>query len=80
MRVRINLPSLAHNLGAFQEILKKIGQEKASISLFHEGTSIEDIDQGVFGSCYFLAVLAGLVNNQEVMRHVSIVDWIVYIY
>lgn len=30
-----------------------------------------DVDQGKFGSCYFLAVLAGLATQPEVMRQVN---------
>ncbi|KAF6035697.1 hypothetical protein EB796_006000 [Bugula neritina] len=44
------------------------------ICLFHEGTSMADVDQGKFGSCYFLAVLAGLATQPEVMRQIILPD------
>mgnify|MGYP001804471104 CR=1 FL=1 len=42
-----------------------------SICLFHDGTSLDDIDQGIFGTCYFLATLSGLATLPNVMKQVG---------
>lgn len=41
------------------------------ICFFHEGTSVNDVRQGAFGDCYFLAVLAGLAAQPDIMKQVS---------
>lgn len=41
------------------------------IKLFHEDSSLDDVDQGVFGTCYLLAVLSGLAAIPKAIRLVS---------
>ena len=52
-----------------QYFLKDVFRD-TEICLFHDGSSMNDVDQGRFGTCYYLATLAGTAALPDVMRQV----------
>ena len=61
---------LRSTLSQFRHIPQDIYPD-VEIHLFHEGVHIDDVKQGKFGDCYFLAVLAGLARQTDIMQQVK---------